>query len=202
MGTGNKMLGGRGGNLRWASIPSKGCSNTPSRPHAMETGVSSGSVGQFGPSGFTFFSYVFCVHTANANVLFVCVLGTLYSWSLILYGTTSDPLNYNGHVPIKATAVTQKPSLTHPTSTRKVSTTKKPTRRTEGTQISFLFYSKLCQMHSNIFWFPHSQTPQARIRYEKKRARGDSLMKGTGMLVMGMGMGSKRVWWPNERREE
>ncbi|KAJ7361879.1 hypothetical protein OS493_014524 [Desmophyllum pertusum] len=60
--------------------------------------------------------------------------GTLYSWSLILYGTTSDPLNYNGHVPIIATAVTQKPSLTHPTSTRKVPTTKKPTRRTEEDQ--------------------------------------------------------------------
>ena len=35
--------------LRWTSIPSRGCSNTPSRLHATETGISSGSVGQFGP---------------------------------------------------------------------------------------------------------------------------------------------------------
>ena len=47
MGTGDKMLGG---NLRWSSIPSRGSSNTPSRLHATETGISSGSVGQFGPS--------------------------------------------------------------------------------------------------------------------------------------------------------
>ena len=33
--------------LRWTSIPSRGSNNTPSRLH--ETGISSGSVGQFGP---------------------------------------------------------------------------------------------------------------------------------------------------------
>ena len=47
MGVGDKMLGG---NLRWTSIPSRGSGNTPSRLHATETGISSGSVGQFGPS--------------------------------------------------------------------------------------------------------------------------------------------------------
>ena len=48
MGTGDKMLGG---NLRWTSIPSRGSGNTPSRPYATETGISSGSgVGQFGLS--------------------------------------------------------------------------------------------------------------------------------------------------------
>ena len=39
-----------GGNLRWTSIPSRGSSNTPSRLHAKETGISSGSVGQFDPN--------------------------------------------------------------------------------------------------------------------------------------------------------
>ena len=43
MGTGDKMLGG---NLRWNSIPSRGSSNTPCQQHAMETGISSSSVGQ------------------------------------------------------------------------------------------------------------------------------------------------------------
>ena len=38
------------GNLQWTSIPSRGSSNTPSRLHAKETGISSGSVGQFGSS--------------------------------------------------------------------------------------------------------------------------------------------------------
>ena len=33
----------------WTSIPLTGSSNTPSRLHATETGISSGSVGQFGP---------------------------------------------------------------------------------------------------------------------------------------------------------
>ena len=49
MGTGNKMLGG---NLRWTSIPSRGSSNsnTSCQLHATETGICSGSVGQFGPS--------------------------------------------------------------------------------------------------------------------------------------------------------
>ena len=47
MGTGDKMLGG---NLRWTSIPSRGSSNTPSRLHAKETDISSGSVGQSGLS--------------------------------------------------------------------------------------------------------------------------------------------------------
>ena len=47
MGTGDKMVGG---NLRWTSIPSRGSSYTPSWLHATETGISSGSVGQFGPS--------------------------------------------------------------------------------------------------------------------------------------------------------
>ena len=47
MGTGGKMLGG---NLRWTRIPSRGSSNTPSRHHAKEIGISSSSVGQFGPS--------------------------------------------------------------------------------------------------------------------------------------------------------
>ena len=41
MDTGNKMLGGSG-NLRWSS-------NTPNQFHATETGISSGSVGQFDP---------------------------------------------------------------------------------------------------------------------------------------------------------
>ena len=48
MGTGNKMLGVTG--LLWTGIPSRGSSNTPSRLHAMETKISSGSVGQFGQS--------------------------------------------------------------------------------------------------------------------------------------------------------
>ena len=39
-----------GANLRWTSIPSRGSSNTSSWLHATETGISSGSVGQFGPS--------------------------------------------------------------------------------------------------------------------------------------------------------
>ena len=47
MGTGDKMLGG---NLRWTCILSRGSSNTPSQLHVLETGISSGSVGQFGPS--------------------------------------------------------------------------------------------------------------------------------------------------------
>ena len=38
------------GNLRWTSIPSRESSNTPSRLHATETGISSSSVDQFGPS--------------------------------------------------------------------------------------------------------------------------------------------------------
>ena len=46
MGTGNKMLGG---NLRWTSIPPGGSSNTPNWLHFMETGISSGSVGQLCP---------------------------------------------------------------------------------------------------------------------------------------------------------
>ena len=45
--TGDKMLGG---NLQWTSIPSRRSSNTPSRLHAKETGISCGSVGQFGLS--------------------------------------------------------------------------------------------------------------------------------------------------------
>ena len=36
-----------GGNLRWTSIPSRGSSNTPSRLYATETGISSGSMGEF-----------------------------------------------------------------------------------------------------------------------------------------------------------
>ena len=47
MGTGDKMLRG---NLRWTSIPSRGSINTPSRLHATEIEISSGSVDQFGPS--------------------------------------------------------------------------------------------------------------------------------------------------------
>ena len=47
MGTGDKMLGD---NLQWTSIPSRGSSNTSSWLHAKETGISFGSVGQFGPS--------------------------------------------------------------------------------------------------------------------------------------------------------
>ena len=41
-----------GGNLRWTSMlhPIQGSSNTPSRLHVKETGISSSSVGQFGPS--------------------------------------------------------------------------------------------------------------------------------------------------------
>ena len=45
--TGDKMLGS---NLLWTSNPSRGSSNTPSWPHATETGISSCSVYQFGPS--------------------------------------------------------------------------------------------------------------------------------------------------------
>ena len=37
-----------GGNLKWTGIPSRGSRNTPSLLHATETGISSGSVGQFG----------------------------------------------------------------------------------------------------------------------------------------------------------
>ena len=47
MGTSDKMLGVT---WRWTSIQSKGSSNTPSRLHATETEISSGSVGQFGLS--------------------------------------------------------------------------------------------------------------------------------------------------------
>ena len=43
MGTGDKMLEI---NLRWTSIPSRGCSNTPGQLLAKETGISSGSVDQ------------------------------------------------------------------------------------------------------------------------------------------------------------
>ena len=43
-------MGGGGCNLRWTSIPSRGSSSSPSQLHATETGVSSGSVGQFGLS--------------------------------------------------------------------------------------------------------------------------------------------------------
>ena len=46
-----------GGNLRWTCIPSRGSScNTPSTCgwlHAMESGISSSRVGQFGPDRFT-----------------------------------------------------------------------------------------------------------------------------------------------------
>ena len=38
----------------WTSIPPWGSSNTPSRLHAMETGINSGIVGQFGPKRLTF----------------------------------------------------------------------------------------------------------------------------------------------------
>ena len=67
MGTSDKMLGG---NLRWTSIPSRGSSNTPSRLHAMETGISSGSVGQFGPSmTFTYmYSFIHWVDRATNRV--------------------------------------------------------------------------------------------------------------------------------------
>ena len=54
MGTGDKMLGD---NLRWTSVLSRGSSNTPSRRHAKETEIRSGSVGQFGPSAALPFFY-------------------------------------------------------------------------------------------------------------------------------------------------
>ena len=47
MGTGDKLLWG---NLRWTSIPSRGSSDTSSWFRATETGISSSSVGQLGPS--------------------------------------------------------------------------------------------------------------------------------------------------------
>ena len=48
MGPGNKMLGG---NLPLdVSHTVRGSGNTPSRLHATETGISSSSVGQFGPN--------------------------------------------------------------------------------------------------------------------------------------------------------
>ena len=47
-----------GGNLPWTSIPFRGSNNTPSRLHATETGISSGSVGQFGPGGCSFTLHV------------------------------------------------------------------------------------------------------------------------------------------------
>ena len=63
MGTDDKMLGD---NLRWISMPSRGSSNTPSRLHAKETGVSSGSVGQFGQSAaFIFILIQYCFFIAG-----------------------------------------------------------------------------------------------------------------------------------------
>ena len=55
MGTGDKMLGG---NLQWTSIPSRESSNTASRLHAAETGISCSSVGQFGPSTALTYNHV------------------------------------------------------------------------------------------------------------------------------------------------
>ena len=56
-----------GGYLRWTSIPSRGSSNTPSRHHATETGISSGSVGQssWPECGFTIFYLDFIVSWAT-----------------------------------------------------------------------------------------------------------------------------------------
>ena len=54
MGIDDRILGG---NLRWTNIPSRESSNTPSRLHATETGITSGSVGQllnWPECGFTF----------------------------------------------------------------------------------------------------------------------------------------------------
>ena len=45
------------------------------------------------------------------------ILGTLYSWSLILYGTSVDPLSRNPHAP------TASVNFTSPTSTTTTTTT-------------------------------------------------------------------------------
>ena len=73
MGTGDKMLGG---NLEWTSIPSRGNSNTPSQLHATETGISSSSVGLFGPSAALTLPYM----TAHFSPLLV-----FYDFSVCLW---------------------------------------------------------------------------------------------------------------------
>ena len=46
----------RGSDLRWASIPSRGSRNTPSRPlHATETGISSGRYESVGPKASLYY---------------------------------------------------------------------------------------------------------------------------------------------------
>ena len=72
------------------------------------------------------------VHTA---VCFPCVLGTLYSWSLILYGTITDPRkNISGPI------VTPKPSSTPAAPTGTVTTTKRSLPTTSGRRICFVVW--------------------------------------------------------------
>ena len=53
------------------------------------------------------------------------ILGTLYSWSLILYGTSEDPLSRNSHAP------TGSVNFTYPTYTTTTTTTTTTTYRTK-----------------------------------------------------------------------
>ena len=72
-----KKGGGGGGGLTLCltSIPPRGSRNTPSRLHTMETGISTGSVGQFGPEHlYVFrFQYDYCCLVAIYNVIFLCI---------------------------------------------------------------------------------------------------------------------------------
>jgi len=58
-----------------------------------------------------------------------CVLGTLYSWSLILYGTVTDPRRNVSDLPAPPT------TSVRPTGT--VTISKKPARATSGRRICF-----------------------------------------------------------------
>ena len=77
MGTGDKMLHGGVGNLRWTSIPSRRSSDT--RLHVKETEISFGSVGQFGSSAALLYTVS---HAGGKLSVFTC--GFLSSISQIL----------------------------------------------------------------------------------------------------------------------
>ena len=77
LGQPGKMLGG---NLRWSSIPPRESSNTPSWLCFTETWISSGSVGQFGPSValLTFERTLDCSRASDSRQAWSTQL--LYSW--------------------------------------------------------------------------------------------------------------------------
>ena len=56
------------------------------------------------------------------------IVGTLYGWSLILYGTTFDPLLNNPHVPTLSTDITFKTPETEAFTTKAPSTTSRPSQ--------------------------------------------------------------------------